>query len=193
MSSSAYHSLRTSGFVQLSSLSDYTHFIKSKSGFYSDQDNYLVVEADLRNLPEWKQYIIIVLDELKLKESLVYDKWEAKVIGFVDIGDINNHLSKLEQDCSTEAPTLPVATHMLVLMIKAILTSLEFPYTHFPTSNLTGEQPCLILWEAIERLEHLDFKVLPTVAPSLSDSSLQQCPHFYFHVINPQRACTRGL
>ena len=65
MSSSAYHSLRTSGFVQLSSertLRDYTHFIKSKSGFYSDLDNYLVAEADLRNLPEWKQYIIIVLN-----------------------------------------------------------------------------------------------------------------------------------
>ena len=61
-----------------------------------------MTEADLRNLPEWKQYIIIVLDELKLKESLVYDKWEAKVIGFVDIGDINNHLSKLEQECSNE-------------------------------------------------------------------------------------------
>ena len=120
MSSSAYHSLWTSGFLQLPSertLRDYTHFIKSKSGFYSDLDNYLVVEADLRNLPEWKRYIIIVLDKLKLKESLVCDKWEAKVIGFVDIGDINNDLSKLEQECSTELPTLPVATHMLVLMI----------------------------------------------------------------------------
>ena len=85
------------------------------------------------------------------------------MIGFVDIGDINNHLSKLEQECSNESPTLPVATHMLVLMIKGIFTSLEFLYAHFPTSNLTGEQLCLILWEAIERLEHLDFKVLVVV------------------------------
>ena len=52
-----------------------------------------MAEADLRNLPEWKRHIIVVLDELKLKESLEY---VTKVIGFVEIGDLNNHLSKLE-------------------------------------------------------------------------------------------------
>ncbi len=48
LSSSAYHSLRTSGFVKLPSertLRDYTHFIKSKPGFYSDLDQYLLKSA----------------------------------------------------------------------------------------------------------------------------------------------------
>ena len=53
-------------------------------------------------------------------------------------------------------------------MIKGIFTSLEFPYAHFPTSNLTGEQLCPILWEAIERLEHLDFEVLVVVGDGAS-------------------------
>lgn len=72
LSSSAYHSLQTSGFVQLPSertLRDYTHFIKSKPGYYPDLDKYLVKEAQLEKLPEWKRYVVIALDEIKLKES----------------------------------------------------------------------------------------------------------------------------
>ena len=57
---------------------------------------------------------------------------------------------------------------MLVIMVKGIFTSLEFIYSHFPTNNLTGEQLCHILWEAIERLEHLGFKVLVVVADGAS-------------------------
>ena len=52
LSSSAYHSLRTSGFMKLPSertLRDYTHFIKSKVGFYSDLDQQLADEAQLRS------------------------------------------------------------------------------------------------------------------------------------------------
>ena len=171
LSSSAYHSLRTSGFVRLPSertLRDYTHFIKSKPGFYPDLDSYLREEAQLKKLPEWKRYAVIALDEMKLKESLVYDKHEAEVIGFVDIGDINNRLTKFERECCDDKQSLPIATHMLVLMVRGIFTGLRFPYAHFPTSNLTGEHLCSIVWEAVERLEHLGFKIIVISADGAS-------------------------
>ena len=157
LSSSAYHSLHTSGFIKLPSertLCDYTHFIQSKTGFYTELDKYLIDEAS-----NWKHFIVIAL-EIKGKESLVYDKFETKIIGFVDVGDISNYLARLEQECCVNSQIFPVATHMFVIMVKGIFTSLEFIYSHFPTNNLTGEQLCHILWEAIERLEHLGFKVL---------------------------------
>lgn len=59
LSSSAYHALRTSGFIQLPSertLRDYTHFIKSKAGFNSDLDKFLADEAQLKTLPDWKEW-----------------------------------------------------------------------------------------------------------------------------------------
>ena len=55
LSSAAYHSLRTSGFVKLPSewtLRDYTHFIKSKSGFSSELDQFLADECQVQNWPE---------------------------------------------------------------------------------------------------------------------------------------------
>ena len=51
-------------------------------------------------------------DEMKLKESLVYDKNENQVIGFVDLGELNNDLVRLEQSEGDQHP--PVATHNYV-------------------------------------------------------------------------------
>ena len=87
LSSAAYHSLRTSGFIKLPSertLRDYTHFFKSKQGFQSEVDTMLKEEVQLNgSIPHWKKYIVMLLDEMKIKESLVYDKHSGEVIGFV--------------------------------------------------------------------------------------------------------------
>ena len=89
LSSSAYHALRTSGFVKLPSertLRDYTHFFKVRSGFQVEVDKMLVRDMKLEELPEWKKHVVLLLDEVKIKESLVYDKDEAQIIGYVDLG-----------------------------------------------------------------------------------------------------------
>ena len=43
--------------------------------------------------------MVVVLDELKAKESLVFNKHETEVIGFMDIGELNNQLAKFEREC----------------------------------------------------------------------------------------------
>ena len=99
LSSSSYHALRTSGFMQLPSertLRDYTHYTKARSGFQDDIDEELMKEAKLKDLPNWKKHIVLLLDEMKLKENLVYDKHETNVVGFVDVGDFNNQIAELE-------------------------------------------------------------------------------------------------
>ena len=173
LSTSAYHALRTSGFMKLPSertLRDYTHYIKARSGFQGDVDQELVKEAKLNELPDRKKHIVLLLDEMKVKENLVYDKHETNVIGFVDIADVNNEIAELENECSSSnfGPLKAVATHMLVLMVRGIFIKLEFPYAHFPSKDLTGEHLFSILWEAIERLEKLGFKVMVITADGAS-------------------------
>ena len=78
LSSSAYHALRSSGFLKLPSertLRDYTHFIKTRPGFQAEVDCMLVREARLSELPEWKKHIVLFLDEI----ILVYDKHESNI------------------------------------------------------------------------------------------------------------------
>ncbi len=171
LSSAAYHSMRTSGFMKLPSertLRDYTHFFKSKSGFQVEVDQMLKKEAQLDSIPDWKKYVVLLFDEMKVKESLVYDKHTAQVIGFIELGEVNNHLTQLEQACTHQDTPHPVATHVLALMVRGIFSTLRFPFAHFPSGAISSDQLFPIMWEAVERLERLGFKVIAMTADGAS-------------------------
>ena len=170
LSTAAYHALRTSGMVKLPSertLRDYTHYIKSAPGFSEEVDQMLEEEAKSSELPDWKRHVTLVLDEMKVKESLVYNKHQTKVIGFVNMGDIGDHLDQLERDIGNEK-TPHVATHVLTLMIRGIFFHLHFPYATFATTTIKSDYLFLIVWEAIERLEKCGFKVIVVTADGAS-------------------------
>ena len=79
-----------------------------------------------------------------------------KVIGFVNLGDVDRQLSALEFDSSQSPPT--IATRILTLMVRGVFSKLHFPLANFPTA---GIRTCVlhdILWEATELL-HSDFIV----------------------------------
>lgn len=54
-----------------------------------------MAEAKVNELEEWQKYVVVVFDEVKIKEDLVYDKNSNKIIGFVDMGEVNNELDSL--------------------------------------------------------------------------------------------------
>ena len=118
LSSSCYNTLRSTGVLKLPSertLRDYTHVIKAKSGLQSEVDEQLLKEANIEEIPDHKKYIALIYDEVKIKEDLVYNKHSGELIGFVDITNINHHLTALEQSCIGETNKPQLATHMLVL------------------------------------------------------------------------------
>ena len=163
LSGSAYHALRTSGFLRLPSertLRDYVHYFSSKPGFQSEVHKQLFDEAKLASLPESRRYVSLILDEMKIKQGLIYNKYSGSIIGFTDLGDVNNELARLQQD--GEHP--PVANHVLVLMVSGIFFKLQFPYAHFGTEGITADILYPIVWEAIRLLEVDDFKVICVTA-----------------------------
>ena len=140
-SSSAYRSLRTSGFLPLPSertLNDYIHFYDKAAGFHSDLNDALSAEARVDELTRVQKYVALSFDEMKVKEDLVYDKNSCKVIGFVNLGRVNDDLRRISSDMFYLPPTESIATHILVFMIRGIVTSLRFPYAHFLTKEITA-------------------------------------------------------
>ena len=86
---------------------------------------------------------------MKIKESLVYDKHSAHIIGFVNMGDVENQLSQLEQrygSTNVRVQHPAIATHMLVLMVRGIFFIMEYPYAHFPTRRLMAATLSSIMW-----------------------------------------------
>ena len=75
--SGAYEMLRESGAIKLPSqrkLRDYTYYTKTKSGFGDDVDQQLMEAAQIHTCPERDKYIVLVMDEMHIKEDIVYDK-----------------------------------------------------------------------------------------------------------------------
>ena len=57
---------------------------------------------------------------------------------------------------------------MLVLMVRGLLSGLEFPYVQFPCATMTGDLLFDPLWKAIARIERCGLKVLAVTADGAS-------------------------
>jgi hypothetical protein len=125
----------------------------------------------------WKKFVIVLLDEMKVK-GLVYDKHACEVVRYAELDDIDFQLDQLEQSPSV-SNTPPVATHLLTLMVRGLFTRCRFPYAHFPTTSVTGDQLFSVVWEAVERLERIGLKVMGITADGASSNrfSLEATRH----------------
>ena len=176
-SSGAYEALRNSGFIFLPSsrtLRDYTHSISSDTGFQVEVARQLISEAKLDDvaIDSVERYVTLLMDEVRIKDSLVYDKHSFRLIGLVDIGKVNNELIRFEQSCdeSTTMPELEIAKYMLVFMVRGICTSLKFPFAQFATKNMTADLLFPLVWETIQKLELLGLKVIAVTCDGASQN-----------------------
>ena len=166
-SGSAYETLRQSGCLRLPSqrtLRDYTHYVKAWTGFSSEVDEMLVNAANLMSCPEREKYVLLLLDEMHIRQDLVFDKHSGEMIGFCSLGDINEHLVQFEQSLSeggntSENQSPKLAKTMMVFMVRGLFSKLQFPYAQFPCADLSGEMLYKPFWEAVGRLETCGLKV----------------------------------
>ena len=162
LSSSSYHALRSSGVMILPSertLRDYTHWIKAQPGLSDAVDDQLMTQAQITVVPEYMKHICLLFDEVYIKEDLVYNKNTSEIIGFVDLGDVNNQLLQMERSDTKDAPR-HVATKMMVFMVRGIFSNLEFPYAQYPCASLSADTIFPIAWNCIAQLETCGFKVM---------------------------------
>ena len=162
LSGKAYETLKDSGIIKLPSqrtLRDYTHYSTTTIGFSHEVDQHLVDVADLSH-DLHNKYVVLIIDEIHIKEELVYDKHQGSLIGFVNLGEINNQLLEFEAAVSQESKRAPLASSMLVMMVRGLFYKLNYPYTQFGCANLSGDQLFDLVWQAILRLERLGFCVL---------------------------------
>eukprot|EP00731_Ephydatia_muelleri_P032133 Em0023g640a len=163
-SSGAYDALRESGCIKLPSqrtLRDYTHYTKASLGFSSEADQMLIDAVKPDRCPEREKHIFLLLDEMHIRDDLVFDKHSGNLIGFTDLGDISNHLSRFENSLEEDGPTQPqLAKTVLVFMVRGIFSKLQIPYVQFSCTDLSGVHMYDPFWEAVQRLENMELKVM---------------------------------
>ena len=77
LSGSGYEALRNTGTVHLPSqrtLRDYTYYTSASIGFSSSIDRQVMEAGRISDCPEREKYVAIIMDEMTIREDLVYNK-----------------------------------------------------------------------------------------------------------------------
>lgn len=85
-SSGAYELLRDSGCISLPSqrtLRDYTHYVNAAVGFSDELDLQLSRAAKIDSCEEYQKCVVMLMDEMYIKEELVYDKHTGCLTGIL--------------------------------------------------------------------------------------------------------------
>lgn len=174
-SSGCYSTLRNSGVLSLPSertLKDYKHFAPAVVGFCTSTDLQLLDQVKQQKPHHLSKYVGIVIDEMYVKEGLVYDKNTGSLTGYANLGEINNLLMAAEQRFKDPISNMqrPLAKCMLVIMVRGLFNSLKFPHAQFPAATTKGAQLFPLLHQCIFRLMHLGLTVVSVTCDGASDN-----------------------
>ena len=183
-SSGCYSTLRNSGVLTLPSdrtLRDYKHSSPSKIGFSAELHAELLEAVQQQRPKHLAKYVGIVLDEMYVKEGLYFNKHTGELIGYSDLGGVNNLLADYEQQLTTSNTSpRPLAKCMLMFMVRGLFTSLKYPYVQFSAASTKGADIFPLVRQAIKHLTRLGLTVLTVTCDGASDNRRM------FQMFNPK-------
>eukprot|EP00731_Ephydatia_muelleri_P010026 Em0005g612a len=121
-------------------------------GFSEDNDVMLMEAAQVDTCAERDKYVNILMDEMYIREDIVYEKHSGKMIGFANLGDVNNRLAILEQrlQCTTVDQSTKlssdrlVAKRMMVFMVrgKSVIEIVQYVFTVPGVDSVLSQRLC---------------------------------------------------
>ena len=159
-SSAQYDRMRDSGFLRLPcgrTLLRYRNFNHPSSGWHdvSLNEQRALFDEFLKNgrgHADRAHYGILIFDEVKIKEGLLWDPRSDELIGFIDY-DV-----KADDDSSSVEKLL--ATHVLQFQFKSLFSGFIYPCAYFLSSNPASGTIDSLFCKGVEMLYRHGFHVL---------------------------------
>lgn len=174
-SASAYNAIAASGMFELPSkrtLYNHSSHVGLNSGF-TEESLIQAAEMLCKACPEeHQQYVSVIIDEMKIKEDIIYRASTGELVGFSNLDDTGNEILKIRNQ-NNDLPE--VATHVLQIMIRSITGSFKFPLAYFPCKDMNTDSLHRIISEAISKLEFHGIKVLSVIGDGASTNRKMFC------------------
>jgi hypothetical protein len=136
-------------------LRDYTYFTKPKSGLDVEVMKRLCDDFNVAHMSQIEKNVVLVFDEIHISQGLVYSSQTEELVGWINVGDLNN----LIQQANQEDKRMPLANHIMCIMIRGLFVSLNQVFAFYPTTGCSADELFYILWEAVMFVELYGFKV----------------------------------
>lgn len=165
-STSAYDLLRKSGFLRLphfNTLYQYTHFTNPVTGINEELLLRFYADWKIESMEPHEKLVTLLIDEMKVKSGLVFSRSSGKLVGFSSVGSVADEMYQFEKRCTdgkedTHSP--PLASHVLLYMIRGVTSSMKFPAAYYATTNVTGSELYQTTLEVIRAVKLLGLKVI---------------------------------
>ena len=170
------------GFVILLSrrrLRDYKNYVKPQRGF--NQEIIQELCSKIKGFSEQEKFAVILKDEMKIQENLVWDKHTGELIGYVDLG--NTELNYVALPKANE-----FSSHVIVFLVRSIAKPLKFILATFATKDIQASQISPLLWKALRRCELNSLKVIAVTCDGASANRKLSKMHFHLRfddAVNP--------
>ena len=167
-----YNEKTGTGFVILPSrrrLRDYKNYIRPQRGFNKDIVNELLEKV--KHFSDNEKFFVMLMDEMKIQENLVWDKHTGDLIGYVDFGDAELNYATLQKSAD-------IATHVLVFLLRSVVNPFKFSLANFATTGATSSQMFPLLLKAISICELNSLKVLAVTCDGASPNRKLFRMHF---------------
>ena len=116
----------------------------------------LCEDSDITNMKGHEKQVILLFEEMKIKSGLVYSKSSGRVIGFTELGDMNDELNKIKRRTS-DNKSKERATYVLCFMVRGLVKRLCFPVGYFNSRGFDSAQLFPTVWQAIRVLKTVGF------------------------------------
>ena len=125
----------------------------------------------VKHFSDNETFFVTLMDEMKIRENLVWNKHTGDLIGYVDFGDTELNYAILQK--STD-----IATHVLVFLLRSVVNPFKFNLANFATTGATSSQMFPLLWKAISICELNSLKVLAITCDDVLQNHKLFCMHF---------------
>ena len=167
-----YNQKTGTGFVILTScrrLRDYKNYIGPERSFNKDIVDELLEKV--KHFSDNEKLFVMLMDEMKIQENLIWDKHIGDLIGYADFGDPEFNYATLQK--STD-----IATHVLLFLLRSVVNPFKFSLANFATTGATSSQMFPLLWKAISICELNSLKVLAVTCEDASPNRRLFRMHF---------------
>ena len=99
--------------------------------------------------------VSILIDEMKIKDGLVYNRQTGMLTGYVDSMDADSLFNPIDTERNLGKP----ATHALCFMVRGLQSSVQTGVATFATRAIKAEELYIRFWDVVASFEVVMIKV----------------------------------
>ena len=126
----------------MNTLKKYVNFTNASSGFNPDIISKLIEDSKINSLKEFEKNVSLIFDEIKIKSGLIYKKSSGKLIGFTEMGELNEEINEFQRGCDEGKSELDrqFSKYVNMFMVRGIFSNLCYPFGYHASVGFTADQ-----------------------------------------------------